>query len=267
MAGRKPFFLNPCRLEYDFPPNFRPPVSNAGRDPSSAPIEVVAIDGPSGAGKSTIAKAVAQRLGFRHLDTGAMFRAVTRHFLDHGCAPDPTGSDSQQKGPRMQAALAGMRLEMPPSGRVLVNGLDVTESLRTPDVESRVSAVAALPFVRAEMKRMQREVAAASPIVAEGRDMTTAVFPNAKWKVFLTATAHERARRRCEDFRKRGREVAFDTVLAEIEARDLFDSTREDAPLRHDASAQLVDSTSMTTEAVVQRILDLVRATDTAARA
>ena len=117
------------------------------------------------------------------------------------------------------------------------------------------------------MTRLQREVAAASPIVAEGRDMTTVVFPKAQWKVFLTASAEERARRRCEDFKARGREVAFDTVLAEIQKRDLFDSSREDAPLRHDASAMLVDSTAMTTEQVVQRILDLVRGAQQASRA
>ena len=231
------------------------------------PTEVVAIDGPSGAGKSTIAKAVAQRLGFRHLDTGAMYRAVTLRFLDEGCAPDPSGSDSASLSPRMQVALSGMQLELLPQGRVRLDGRDVTEALRTQDVESRVSAVSALSVVRAAMTRLQREVAAAAPIVAEGRDMTTVVFPKAQWKVFLTASAEERARRRCEDFKARGREVAFDTVLAEIQKRDLFDSSREDAPLRHDASAMLVDSTSMTTEQVVQRILDLVRGAQQASRA
>lgn len=242
-------------------------MSANGRDPAPEPTDVVAIDGPSGAGKSTIAKAVAQQLGFRHLDTGAMFRAVTRRFLDAGCAPEPSGSDAAEKAERMQAALGSMRLELLPQGRVRVDGVDVTDSLRMQDVESRVSAVAAQPFVREAMKRLQREVAAAQPIVAEGRDMTTVVFPNAKWKVFLTASAEERARRRCNEFRSRGREVAYTTVLADIVERDRFDSTRKDAPLRHDPSAQLVDSTSLTTEQVVQRILDLVRGGSQASRA
>lgn len=264
-AGRKLIFLNPCRLEYETAPRIHP-VSASGRDPAPEPTEVVAIDGPSGAGKSTIAKAVAQRLGFRHLDTGAMYRAVTRRFLDAGCAPSPDGGDSQSKLPGMQAALAGMRMELT-AGRVHVDGFDVTDVLRTKDVESRVSAVAALPFVREAMKALQREVAAASPIVAEGRDMTTVVFPQARWKVFLTATAEERARRRCAEFRQRGREVSYATVLAEIVERDRFDTTRKDAPLFHHPSAQLVDSTAMTTEQVVQRILDLVREGKQASRA
>ncbi len=195
-----------------------------------------------------------------------MYRAVTRRFLDAGCAPSPDGSDSQQKLPGMQAVLAGMRMELT-ALRVHVDGVDVTDRLRSQDVESRVSAVAALPFVREAMKVLQRDVAAASPIVAEGRDMTTVVFPNARWKVYLTATAEERARRRCAEFLQRGREVSFATVLAEIVERDRFDMTRKDAPLFHDPSAQMVDSTSMTTEQVLQRILELVRDGKQASRA
>lgn len=222
------------------------------------PTEVVAIDGPSGAGKSTVARQLAQRLGFSFLDTGAMYRAITWHFLQEGCAPAECAGLPDQGHGAMRAALAAAKLELS-LGRVLLNGRDVTTHLRTREVESQVSAVSALPFVRAAMRDLQREVAAAGPVVAEGRDMGSVVFPQARWKVYLDAAPSERARRRCQDFARQGRVISESDVLEEILVRDRLDSTRSDAPLRQANDALYVDSTGLTTETVVARLFAFVR--------
>lgn len=228
-------------------------------DPEPSPTEVVAIDGPSGAGKSTVARQLAQALGFAYLDTGAMYRAVTWHFLEQQCAPTELGDDPTENEQRMRDALTGMRLRLLPGGRVEVNGHDVTNHLRSREVESQVSAVSALPFVRAAMRRLQRQVALQGPVVAEGRDMTSVVFPDARWKVFLDADAIERARRRQRDFEARGRSVSQQEVLAEIEVRDRLDSTRKDAPLQRIEGAHYVDSTGQSSDEVVAGILLWIR--------
>jgi cytidylate kinase len=222
------------------------------------PSDVVAIDGPSGAGKSTVARQLAQRLGFAFLDTGAMYRAVTWHFLQGGTAPAECAGDADRGAQRMRTALTGARLELL-GDRVLLNGRDVTSHLRTREVESQVSAVSALPFVRAAMRDLQRVVAQAGPVVAEGRDMGSVVFPRARWKVYLDAAPTERARRRCEDFARQGRQVSESDVLEEILVRDRLDSTRSDAPLRQPADALYVDTTGLTTDAVVARLFAFVR--------
>jgi cytidylate kinase len=222
------------------------------------PTEVVAIDGPSGAGKSTVARRLAERLGFAFLDTGAMYRAITWHFLQAGCAPAECAGEPDGGTARMRDVLAAARLELAP-GRVLLNGRDVTMHLRTREVESQVSAVSALPFVRAAMRDLQRAVAAAGPVVAEGRDMGSVVFPQARWKIFLDAAPSERARRRCQDFARQGRAVSERDVLDEILVRDRLDSTRSDAPLRQAADALYLDSTGLTTDSVVQQLFAFVR--------
>ena len=222
------------------------------------PTEVVAIDGPSGAGKSTVARQLAQRLGFGFLDTGAMYRAITWLFLQAGCAPAECAAEPDQGHARMRACLQQSRLELQ-SGRVVLNGRDVTEHLRTREVESQVSAVSALSFVRAAMRDLQRAVAQAGPVVAEGRDMGSVVFPMARWKVYLDAAPSERARRRCQDFARQGREVSEALVLEEILVRDRLDSTRSDAPLRQAADAIYIDSTGLTTESVVAQLFARVR--------
>lgn len=222
------------------------------------PIAVVAIDGPSGAGKSTVARTLAQRLGFAFLDTGAMYRAVTWRFLEEGCAPAECTGEPDRGQTRMQAVLAGMNLALG-AGRVIVGDRDVTAHLRTREVESQVSAVSALPFVRAAMRDLQRGIAAAGPVVAEGRDMGSVVFPRARWKVYLDAAPSERARRRCQDFSRQGRHVAEAEVLEEIQVRDRLDSTRQDAPLQQAADAFYVDTTGLTLDTVVDRLFAFVQ--------
>ncbi|HEB52709.1 MAG TPA: (d)CMP kinase [bacterium] len=219
---------------------------------------MVAIDGPSGAGKSTIARLLAQRLGFAYLDTGAMYRAITWHFLENGVAPAECAGDPDGGRERMQKALAAAGLQID-AGRILLNGRDVTSHLRTREVESQVSAVSALPFVRARMRDLQRQVAAHGPVVAEGRDMGSVVFPRARWKVYLDAAPAERARRRCQDFARQGRAVSEQDVLEEILVRDRLDSTRSDGPLKQAEDSLYVDTTGMTTGDVVERLLRLVR--------
>jgi cytidylate kinase len=221
-------------------------------------IDVVAIDGPSGAGKSTVARQLAQELGFRFLDTGAMYRAVTWHFLQEGCAPAECAAEPDKGEQRMREVLANARLELR-EGRVFLNGRDVSPHLRVREIESQVSAVSALSFVRTAMRDLQRAVAAAGPVVAEGRDMGSVVFPNARWKIYLDAAPNERARRRSRDFEQQGRQVTENDVLEEILVRDRLDSTRSDAPLRQAADALYVDTTGLTTEAVVARVLAFVR--------
>lgn len=226
--------------------------------PHLAPTEVVAIDGPSGAGKSTVARLLAKRLGFAYLDTGAMYRAVTWHFLQEGCAPAECTADPDRGVGRMRTALAEARLELR-DGRVLLNGRDVTAHLRVREVESQVSAVSALPFVRAAMSDLQRIVASHGPVVAEGRDMGSVVFPQARWKIYLDAAPSERARRRSQDFERQGRIVSENDVLEEILVRDRLDSTRSDAPLQKAKDALYVDSTGLLCESVVDQLFAFVR--------
>jgi len=187
-----------------------------------------------------------------------MYRAITWHFLANGLAPGSISAEPDQGEGRMRAALAGAELQLR-GDVVLLNGQDVTSHLRTREVESQVSAVSALPFVRARMGDLQRLVAMQGPVVAEGRDMGSVVFPRARWKVFLDASATERARRRCEDFTRQGREVSEQDVLQEILVRDRLDSTRSDAPLKQAADAVYLDTTGVAAADVVEQLMQHVR--------
>lgn len=210
--------------------------------------DVVAIDGPSGSGKSTVARALAERLGYQYLDTGAMYRAVTWYFLSHELDTNADPSELQER-------LDGLTLRLPGAGRVELNGCDVSAHLRSRDVEKRVSAVSAVALVRKSMRRLQRAIAEAGPVVAEGRDMASVVYPQARWKFYLDARPAERARRRLLDFQARGRQVTEAEVLEEIEVRDYLDSTRKDAPLTRTQEAVYLDTTSMGREEVVEAML------------
>ena len=222
------------------------------------PTEVVAIDGPSGAGKSTIARKLAQSLGYAFLDTGAMYRAITWHFLERGIAPSACVAEADLGSAKMMAALAEADVRIQ-GDHILLDGRDITAHLRTREVESQVSAVSALSFVRARMGELQRAVAMQGPVVAEGRDMGSVVFPSARWKVYLDAAPTERARRRCQDFDRQGRKVSHDEVLEEIMVRDRLDSNRSDAPLKQATDALYLDTTGLTAEAVIEQLLRLVK--------
>ncbi len=198
---------------------------------------VVAIDGPAGAGKSTVARAAAHALGFTYLDSGAMYRAVGLMTLRHG------GAASEQ----------AERLELELGERVVANGEDVTEAIRTPDVSEAASRVAANPRVRKELVRMQRELLSGGDWVAEGRDIGTVVAPDAVVKVFLTASPEERAQRRAREL---GTDA--DTVLKDQALRDAQDSTREHSPLQVAEGAVELDTSGLTVEQVVERIAALV---------
>jgi len=213
---------------------------------------IIAIDGPAGAGKSTVTRQVAKRLGLVYLDTGAMYRAVT-WLLQSLNLP-------AQESKALEQALSDLelRLEAQPQGDQLVwvNGKNVTEQIRTAEITAGVSAVAALPSVRNALTAQQRRLGASGGLVAEGRDIGTAVFPNAELKVYLTATVAERARRRSADLIQRGLPLpGLEQLEQEINTRDQLDSTRAVAPLCKASDALELVSDGMSIEQVVQQIV------------
>jgi cytidylate kinase len=214
---------------------------------------LITIDGPSGAGKSTVARALARALGFAHLDSGAMYRSVALLALaDPDADPAQLARDARiEVEPEAGEAGVGERV----SARVLVNGRDVTERIRTPAVSEAASAVARDPAVREALVAKQRALIAGGDWVVEGRDIGTVVAPGAELKIFLTADASERARRRAG-------ELGADTgaVLAEQARRDERDSSREHSPLRAAPGAVVLDTTSITVAQAVERIAALARA-------
>ncbi len=211
---------------------------------------VVAIDGPAGAGKSTVARQVAERLGYVRVDTGALYRAVGLVALERGTSL----ADGPALGElAMQLDLAFV--EGPTGPRLTVNGSDREDDLRTPDVADAASKVSALPEVRQALLEVQRQMGVDGGVVLEGRDIGTVVFPDAEVKVFLTATPEARARRRLGDLEDRGVESSFEDVLAAMIARDARDSSREHAPLKPADDATVLDSTELTQDEVVARIV------------
>jgi cytidylate kinase len=215
---------------------------------------VVAIDGPAGAGKSTAAKRLAVRLGYTFLDTGAIYRAVALSARNRGMS----WADPVQLG----ALALGLDIRFVPTGetnRVLVAGEDVTSEIRTAEISDGASRVSALPEVRAALLDIQRRVAAQHAVVAEGRDVGTVVFPDARAKFFLTASAEERARRRTKELESAGRQADFEKVLVEMRARDERDSTRSVAPLAKAKDAIEIDSGGLTPEQVVEKMMTVVR--------
>ena len=216
----------------------------------SGPGVVVAIDGPGGSGKSTVARAVAAALDLDHLDTGAMYRAVTLEAIRRGVPADA------------EAALSALAdsLEIVVAERVLIDGADVTEEIRGDDVNAQVSVVAANPGVRTSLVRRQRAwVADRGAGVVEGRDIASVVLPDAEVKVYLTASEAERARRRAEE-QGLGLPNPLEAARASITARDSLDSTRADSPLVVADGAVVIDSTDRSPASVIAEILELARA-------
>ncbi|OFK24411.1 (d)CMP kinase [Olsenella sp. HMSC062G07] len=224
---------------------------------------IVAIDGPAGSGKSSVARAVARRRGLMLLDTGAMYRAITWRCLMRGV------SCEDERAVSREAAQARVSFGVGDDGSqtVMLDGADVTRQIRLPEVDRNVSAVSSFKAVREAMVAQQRQLAAAQDVIAEGRDVGTVVFPQADVKVFLTADARERAFRRAAQ--RAGADAAIDadvrvdeterqSVLMDLLRRDELDSTRRESPLRAAADAVLIDSSRLTFDEVVDRIVRMM---------
>ena len=215
---------------------------------------IVAIDGPSGAGKSTLAKGIAKELGFIYLDTGALYRALALKVIRQGV--DLTDEEKI-------AALAGATdidlVEQNGGVAVLLDGADVSGLIRTPEVSQTASKVSALKAVRHRLLELQRALGERGDVVAEGRDIGTVVFPRAEVKIYLDASVEERARRRYEELQGTGREVTLEDTLREMEERDRRDSERDLAPLRMAEGALAVDSSSLSADAVRERVMIEIR--------
>lgn len=215
----------------------------------------IAIDGPSGAGKSTIADAVCEKLNILHLDTGAMYRAVGICALELGIDPmDEAAVSRMCEEGKVQVDVKYQNGKQ----QTILNGNDVSSLIRTQEVGSAASAVSRYVPVRSMLVRRQQELAAAQPMLLDGRDIGTVVLPDATVKIFLTASAEERARRRLLQLQEKGETASFDEVLAEVNARDLQDTTRDLTPLRQAEDAFLVDSTALDFNETVQLILNIV---------
>ena len=213
---------------------------------------VVAIDGPAGAGKSTIAKLVAEKLGYAYIDTGAMYRSVAWKFLQ-------TGKDFDED--LISTLAKTMVIEFKPEAsvnRVFVDGAEVTEAIRSAEVTANVSRVAAIGAVREAMVAQQRRMGESGGVLMDGRDIGTVVFPKAQLKIFLTASVEERALRRYKELRAKGQDVDLAQLKEDIASRDKQDSERAISPLRQAEDALLLDTSHMNIEQVTAKILHLV---------
>lgn len=220
---------------------------------------IVAIDGPAGAGKSTVSKEVARRLGFTCLDTGAMYRAIAWQAIQNGVDfDDSQGLDQVANNYHIEFTYD--HGEPSPSG-VLMGGVDVTRAIRTAEIDRAVSLVSKEPLVRAALVAQQQRIGNSGNYVVEGRDIGTVVFPDAAVKVFLFASAEERARRRVAQNAERGiGSVDYDEVLADIVKRDEIDSSRDSSPLEPAADAVMLDSSDLSIEEVIEKICQLAKA-------
>ncbi len=211
---------------------------------------VVAIDGPAGAGKGTITKLVGEKLGLVNIDTGATFRCVTLNMLQEHI--------NVQEEDKIEEMLENINIEMHPNGKIFLNGEDVTHRIRENDVNNLVSPVSALPVVRNKLLEVQRNIAKGKSVIMEGRDIGTVVFPDADVKIYLDATAEERARRRVLQNQEKGIKCSYEEVLQGIKDRDKRDSTRKIAPLKKAEDAIYVDSTNLRIEQVVNQIVKII---------
>ena len=215
----------------------------------------VAIDGPAGAGKSTIARQLAAQLGFRYVDTGAIYRTVA-YFMDlWGVSPKDTDGVSRY----IDELPVGIEYDEAGVQHMLMNGMDVTADIRTQEISQKASLISAQPCVREMLLDMQRQMAQQHNVIMDGRDIGTVVLPKATVKIFLTASPEVRARRRCEELLAKGQKAKYETVLQEIQQRDYQDTHRQIAPLKMARDSIKVDTSDMTIEEVVASIRNIVR--------
>ena len=212
---------------------------------------IIAIDGPSASGKSTTAKAVSKRLGFIHLDTGAMYRAVTL-----GISESEIELNDQSK---VELYLKSLKIEFDQNDQIMLNGKNVTDSIRTVKISSNVSKVSAILEVREKMVQVQRNIAGGNNCVLEGRDIGTVVFPNADFKFFLIADITIRAKRRFLDLQESNELLTLSELIESIRKRDELDSKRDFSPLRQAKDAIVIDTSFLTIEQQVNRIVEIVK--------
>ena len=212
--------------------------------------KIIAVDGPAGAGKSTVSKIVAKKLSYTYIDTGAMYRAVGLKVLIRGGNFDENFIVDTARD---------IDIKLDASGKVFLDGDDITQKIRTPEIGKAASDVAKIGFVRKKLTELQREMAAQGSVVMDGRDIGTQVLPNADLKIFLTASVDERARRRFDELKAKGHAAEFDTIREEIILRDKQDSQREIAPLKQAEDAILLDTTDLSIDEVVAKILELAK--------
>lgn len=210
----------------------------------------IAIDGPGGAGKSTIAKLVAKKLKIDYIDTGAMYRALGLKMMNLGM--DFTDEDA------IKALLAKTEIDFV-DGEIILDGEVVSQLIRTPEVSMAASKVSAFAFVRKHMVAAQQKMGESKSVIMDGRDICTDVFPDAQYKYFVTADAEERARRRHKELLEKGQNASYEQVLADIKERDHNDSTRAASPLKKADDAELLDTTNMTIDQVVNYICDKIK--------
>ena len=214
----------------------------------------VAIDGPSGAGKSTIARAVAKRLGFIYIDTGAMYRAAALECLNHGI-------NIKQNPERAIEVVNNISIDIEyinGEQRIFLNGTDVSEKIRTPEVSMGASDVSAIGEVRTKLVMLQRELSGTKNVIMDGRDIGTHVLPDATAKIFLTASSEVRAKRRHKELAEKGIDSSFETVLKDIKLRDHQDETRAASPLKKADDAVLLDTSELSFDESVARVLDII---------
>lgn len=217
-------------------------------------MRAIAIDGPSGAGKSTMARRLAQELGYIYVDTGALYRAIALHCLKEQI-PTADAAAVERSLQNLQVELVYRQGQQ----RVLLNGCDVSEEIRSPEVSMAASQVSAMKPVRDFLFQLQQDLARQNDVVMDGRDIGTVVLPQADVKIFLTATVEERARRRLLEYEAKGRTEDFDTLLAEMRQRDENDQSRAVAPLKKAADAVEVDTTALDMEAALARFREIIK--------
>lgn len=214
----------------------------------------VAIDGPAGAGKSTIAKMLSRKLGFIYVDTGALYRSIGYYSILNGI----DYNDNVKVSNLLNTINIDLKIK-DDRQYVYINNIDVTDKIRTPEVSMAASSVSAIPRVREFLLNLQKQIAVKNNVIMDGRDIGTVVLPDAKVKIFLTASSEERAKRRYDDLIKENKNIVFEDVLKDIKQRDYNDSTRKIAPLKPADDAKIVDTTGETLERSVSRLYSIIK--------